>query len=428
VIDLTRQFAPRFLTGPGNIAFQVKSVLSKRMLCRTKTLGGHTYVCPPCGSSCQVYNSCGDRHCPLCAGARRADWLEKTRELILPGVNYFQVVFTLPDRLSRLILGNRRALYGLLFRSAWQALRHELRQQGIEPAAVLVLHTWNQELGHHPHIHALVPGGGPSANPDNDPCWVVARDTSFPNRREPFLVDIEQLGRTFRDRFVRGLGTLLRKGNLRLPDEWSQLHDTRVRRDRLQVLRQSAWNVFISGPPHGRSDPEQVLKYVTRYLTGGPISDRRIVGQSQDQVTFLARSKDKSQGHPPIEHTIPGVEFLRRWSLHILPKGLTRCRRYGGYHGIRCARHLQTCRELLRLNEAEQETEQRSEQRSDEVPGEDHSPRCPRCQQPMVLLERIPRPSWRDVFQGSVTHPRLVHFPWLRPGPQTRQHPFEPDG
>jgi hypothetical protein len=424
VIDLIRQYAPSFLSGTGNIAFQVKSVLSKLLLCRTKTLGGHTYVCRPCGSSCQVYNSCGDRHCPMCAGARRADWMEKARELILPGVDYFQVIFTLPDRLSRLILANRREMYALLFRSAWQALRHEIRQQGIEPAAVMVLHTWNQELGHHPHIHAVVPGAGPSANPDNDPCWVVAQDASFPNRRKPFLVDVEQLGRTFRDRFVRGLAALLRKGRLRLHDEWSQLHDTRVRGDWLKALRQSAWNVFISGPPKGHSDPEQVLKYLTRYLTGGPISDARIVGQSQDQVTFLARSKSKSAGHPQVPHDISGTEFVRRWSLHILPKGFTRCRRYGGYHGSRCAGYLETCRELLSRNQAEPQTPQEPQEETDA----DRSPRCPRCQQPMELAERLPRPSWRDVFQGSAEHPPLVNFSWLHATPQTRPHPFQPDG
>jgi len=394
------------------------------MLCRTKTLGGHTYVCPPCGSSCQVYNSCGDRHCPQCAGARRADWLDKTRELILPGVNYFQVVFTLPDRLSRLILANRRELYGLLFRSAWQALRHELRKQGIEPAALLVLQTWNQQMGHHPHIHALVPGAGPSANPDNDSCWVVAKDRNFSNRREPFLVDVQQLGRTFRDRFVRGLGTLLRKKCLRLHEEWSQLHDGRLRRDWLKSLRQFDWNVFISGPPNGKSDPEQVLKYVARYLTGGPIRDARIVGQSHDQVTFSARSKDKSQGNPQVEHAIPGAEFIRRWSLHILPKGFPRSRRYGGYHGSRCAWYLETCRELLRLKEAFPQALQPPEDASDVA----HRPRCPRCQERMELVEHLPRPSWRDVFRGNAIHPPLVSFPWLRDSQPTRPHPFEPDG
>ena len=358
------------------------------------------------------------------AGARRADWMDKTRELILPGIHYFQVVFTLPDRFSRLILGNRRVLYRLLFRSAWQALRHELLKQGIDPAAVLVLHTWNQELGHHPHVHALVPGAGPSANPDNDPCWVVAQDASFPNRREPFLVDIKQLGRTFRDRFVRGLGMLLRKGSLQLPDEWSQLHDSRVRRAWLKALRQSDWNVFISGPPTGSSNPEQVLKYMTRYMTGGPISDARIVSQQADQVTFSARSKDKSQGNPQVAHTIPGVEFLRRWSLHILPKGFTRCRRYGGYHGSRCAWYLDTCRELLGVKAEEQEPEEHSQ----DVAGVASVPCCPRCEQPMALVESTSRPSWREVFQGSATHSPLVNFPWLRSSPRTRQSPYEPDG
>jgi len=385
-------------------------------------------VCPPCGSECQVYNSCGDRHCPLCSGARRADWLDKTRELILPGVNYFQVVFTLPDRFSRLILANRREMYSLLMRSVWQALRHEIRKQNIDPAALLVLQTWNQELGHHPHVHALVPGAGPSANPDNDASWVVAKDASFPNRQEPFLVDVRQLGLTFRDRFIRGLGTLLRKGSLRLPDEWSQLHDSGVRRDWLKGLRQFAWNVYISGPPVGGSDPEQVLKYLARYMTGGPISNARIVGQHDDQVTFLARDKDKSEGNPQVEHTIPGLEFVRRWSLHILPKGFIRSRRYGCYHGSRCKWYLETSRELLGIKATDSQTQEPSQKPSEEGAVSNRSPRCPRCQQPMVLRDVTYRPSWRDVFQGSATHPPLVNFSWLGRSPETRQHPYQPDG
>ena len=121
---------------------QVQSVLSKILLCRTPVLKGHIYECPKCHSRCQMYNSCTDRHCPQCGGARRADWLEKTRELLLPCVNYFQVVFTLPDRFSPLILGNRRGLYDLLFRSAWQSLDEVLRETGkFHPAALMMLHT-----------------------------------------------------------------------------------------------------------------------------------------------------------------------------------------------------------------------------------------------------------------------------------------------
>jgi predicted RNA-binding Zn-ribbon protein involved in translation (DUF1610 family) len=141
VIDLLRSFTPKFMRWDQPAA-QVKSVLSKILLCRTAALGGHLYKCQTCESELNVYNSCGDRHCPQCGGARRGDWLDKSREVILPGVPYFQVIFTLPDKLSSLILGNRQELYSLLFRSAWKALDSELRRTGkFHPAAVMVLHT-----------------------------------------------------------------------------------------------------------------------------------------------------------------------------------------------------------------------------------------------------------------------------------------------
>lgn len=141
VIDLLREHTPSLLRSRA-VAQQVKSTLAKVLLCRTATLKGHVYECPSCRSRKHVYNSCGDRHCPQCSGARRADWLAKTSELVLPKINYFQVVFTLPDKLSSLILGNRKPLYDLLFRSAWRALDKTLRASGqFQPAAHLVLHT-----------------------------------------------------------------------------------------------------------------------------------------------------------------------------------------------------------------------------------------------------------------------------------------------
>lgn len=141
VIDLIRKYAWQ-LTCRRQLPPHVSSVLSKIIVCRTPILDGRVYECPQCGSRCHVYNSCTDRHCPLCAGARRADWLDKTCQLLLPGVHYFQVVFTLPDKLSSLILGNRRRLYDLLFHSAWKSLDQVLRQQGkYHPAALMVLHT-----------------------------------------------------------------------------------------------------------------------------------------------------------------------------------------------------------------------------------------------------------------------------------------------
>jgi hypothetical protein len=158
VIDLLRQYTPAYLDRFGRQAVpQVQSVLAKLALCRTSALGGHTYECPQCQHRCQVYNSCLDRHCPLCGGGRRADWLDKTSELLLTKIDYFQVVFTLPDDLWPLMLGNRRPTYRLLFHAAWEALGEVLREElGCEPAALMVLHTWNQRLEHYPHLHALV--------------------------------------------------------------------------------------------------------------------------------------------------------------------------------------------------------------------------------------------------------------------------------
>ena len=141
MIELLRKYTPNFMTRY-RVAAQVKSVLAKIMLCRTPTLKGRMYECPQCDERCPVYNSCVDRHCPQCAGARRASWLDKTAELLLPGVVYFQVVFTLPEPLWPLMLGSRKPLFDLLFRSAWRALSTTLREQGqFEPAAVMVLHT-----------------------------------------------------------------------------------------------------------------------------------------------------------------------------------------------------------------------------------------------------------------------------------------------
>lgn len=142
MIELLRRFTPKFMRWDGPAAAQVKSVLSKILLCRTSILKGHLYRCKGCQSEINVYNSCGDRHCPQCSGARRADWMNKSSEVIVPGVPYFQLIFTMPSELSSLILGNRKQLYNLLFHSAWKTLNRELVRTGkYHPAALMVLHT-----------------------------------------------------------------------------------------------------------------------------------------------------------------------------------------------------------------------------------------------------------------------------------------------
>ena len=155
------------------LSCHVESTLLRVGFCRTAAMNGRVHHCPRCDATVPLYNSCTDRHCPQCGGARRADWLDKTAKLLCPATPYFHVVFTLPDRLSSLVLGNRRPLYGLLFRCLARALTQSLQDEGgRQAAATMVLHTWNQRLEHHPHVHALVPGGGPSRDGTR---WVPCR-------------------------------------------------------------------------------------------------------------------------------------------------------------------------------------------------------------------------------------------------------------
>ncbi len=234
-------------------------------------------------------------------GARRADWVQKTAKLLRPAVTYFQVVFTIPDTLSSLVLGNRRALYRLLFRAAWSALRERVAKEcDLEAAATMVLHTWNQRLQHHPHVHALVPGCGPSRDGRRwVPCCWTNGSRSKPSK--PFLVDNKRLGRAFRDYYLPGVRRLVQSGEL-------HVQDMDALESLLSELSQSDWNVFIQPPPKQTSDPEHVVKYLARYLTGGPISDRRLIEVKNDRVHFWARKNDKSGGRKQV--SLDCMEFI----------------------------------------------------------------------------------------------------------------------
>jgi Putative transposase/Transposase zinc-binding domain len=390
---LLRQYTPDYLEYYGGQAVpQVQSVLAKLALCRTAALGGHVYECPQCQHRCSVYNSCIDRHCPLCSGGRRADWLQRTAELLLPKSVYFQVVFTLPDQLWPLMLGNRRATYRLLFHAAWAALREVLREElGCEPAALMVLHTWNQRLEHDPHLHALVPGGGPALDGQQ---WVQSRHRRQPRRRQPYLVDHELLSARFRDKFLAGLTRLHRDGKLKLTGKWSSWKDPAAFSTWLKTFSDCAWVVFIEPPPTEQAQPEHVLKYLARYLTGGPISDHRLIDHQDDEVTFWARSPDKKAGNRPEPYTLPGVEFTRRWALHILPKGFVKSRCFGGFSCRHRKAYLSRCRALLGAEPPAPESAQ--------TPPEEPKPTriCPKCQTPLECISQVERPGWNRVLNG----------------------------
>lgn len=391
VHDVVRKYTPAFIATQANaLAWQVQSTLTKIGFCRTEPLGFHVYHCDQCDYRVTVYNSCGDRNCPQCAGARRASWIDKTAGLLLPDMPYFQVVFTIPDSLSSLVLGNRQELYNLLFRSAWSSLNQSLRKEnGQQASAAMVLHTWNQKLEHHPHVHALVPGSAPSLDGTS---WVPHRMTkgTIHDRPVPFLVDNKRLGLRFRDMFLAGIERLVKNGKLKVLDlaELTNIITNLTDRD---------WVVFIEGPPNAKSSPEHVLKYLARYLTGGPISDRRLISDSKGKVEFWGRAGDGSKKQIVLERT--GVEFLRLWSLHILPKGFTKSRFFGGWsNNQRTSFHVR-CMEL-RSPAASRWKEEVKESQATPVDKQPKVHACPKCKAAMELESSQMRPSWRELFNG----------------------------
>jgi len=392
----------------------VDSTLAKLSLCRTAALGGRRYRCEPCGKECVVYNSCGDRHCPTCGGAKRANWLDSTSQLVLDGVPYFQVVFTIPAELSRLALGNRRAIFNLLFTASWSALKRTIQEeQRFDPAAAMVLHTWNQKLDAHVHVHAVVPGGGPGLDGKG---WRWSCRDSRPSSRGEYLVDADRLRSSYREEFLKGLDRLHAQKALKLEGEFERLKDTSEWESFMETLRGVTWVSYIEPPPSDDVDGKTVLKYLVRYLTGGPISDGRIVSADDTQVTFLAREGAKTGGErKQVLVTLSTDEFMRRWCLHILPKGFTKSRFYGGWSNTRRESYLERCSHLLEAIDApvsDDALEFGPLESVDEPDNPEEAPECPCCGRPMILQERRLKPSWRDVM-ASTHRPPWYQVPAL---------------
>ena len=395
MIDILRDHTFEFMwLHHARLAHQVQSVLAKLQLCRTKALGGHKYRCPGCEWELPVYNSCRDRHCPLCSGGASAKWLERTARLLLPEVKYFQVVFTLPGQLAAFSMGNRSAIFDLLLRSAWEGLDGLLRESlGVAPAASLVLHTWNQELDVHPHVHALVPGSFPSLDGQQ---WISGQHPKHKRRRKAYLCDRSELSARFQKRFLAGLEKLFEQGELKFQDPADAC--AAAFQTWLGELRAMNWNVYIQGPPSEQSQPAHVAKYLARYMGGGPISDARIISYDGQRVEFWARSRNKK--NKPRPFPLSGREFVRRWSQHILPKGFTKSRSYGGFHNTKRADYLQRCRELLARDSDAAEAIDTAPPPADDGTCVVSSPKCPRCDCQMVPHGEAARPGWQAVLHG----------------------------
>lgn len=399
---------------------QVQSVLSKISVCRTAAMGASWHWCSECDAGIRLSNSCGDRHCPQCRGATRAAWVGSAMTKIVDGVDYYQVVFTLPDHLSALALGNRRTIFNLLFHSAWKSLKKVVEdEQQYEAAASMVLHTWNQHLDAHVHVHAVVPGGGPSlantelggsdANRRSDsprhrlpgrPGWKNVIPPPHERATRWWLVDADVLRHEFRKQFLAGLRRLHANGELKLTGQWSYLQELKAFEEFLLPMEEKSWVTYIQPPPTESSQPADIVKYLARYLTGGPISDARLLKVEHGKVTFTARTGTMHGGSDEVEDVeLPAKEFVRRWCLHILPHGFTKTRCYGGWSNHHSKRYVTECRELCPEHSIADPPASPTTS-IDAMSETRFEPRCPICDGELELIERVHRTSWRDIFSG----------------------------
>ena len=346
----------------------VKVLLAIRR-CRTAALGGHLDQCSRCGHQAISYNSCRNRHCPKCQTSARERWIFARKQELLP-TPYAHIVFTLPGHLAPLVLQNRKLLYGLLFRTSAETLLEvasDPRHLGAEIGFFSVLHTWSQKLSLHPHVHCVVPAGGLS--PDHTR-WVRSEKNFFLPKRV--------LSRLFRGKFVHALKQAFQNGQLQFQGNLALLAEPKIFNAWLRPLYRQDWIVYLKRPFGG---PQHVLQYLGRYTHRVAISNHRLVVFSNGRVTF--RWRDSVHQNQQKLMTLSVDEFLRRFLLHILPKGFMRIRHFGFLANRRRATLLPVCFDRLGTSQpASAEPHGAAEHATDLY-------RCPNCGEPMVITQRF---------------------------------------
>ena len=341
VAEVIRVHGQAFLAKQGGwLSGTQQQALRDLARCRTAALGGHLERCLDCGHERIAYNSCRNRHCPKCQAMARARWLQRQAEFLLP-VEYHHVVFTLPHEVAELARANPRGLYEALFQAAAATLREVAanpKRLGASVGVLMVLHTWGQNLHHHPHVHCVVTGGGLSCDAtgkvDASPRWLACRPG--------FLLPVRVLSRVFRGKFLAGLRAAFDQGRLLLPGALHQLAEPDGRAVWSKTLYEHDWVVYSKRPFGG---PAQVLRYLARYTHRVAISNARLVELRDGRVTF--RYKDYADGRREKTMTLGAHEFLRRFVQHVLPKSFVKIRHYGVLANCRRQARLAECRRLL---------------------------------------------------------------------------------
>jgi Putative transposase/Transposase zinc-binding domain len=371
VADLIRTAGAAFIERNHQwIRWEHVKVMLAIVRCRTAALGGHLDECTRCGHRAISYNSCRNRHCPKCQTAARERWIAARQRELLP-TPYVHVVFTLPHRLSPLVLQNKKVLYDLLFRTSAETLlqvaRHP-RHLGVEIGFFAVLHSWSQKLSLHPHVHCVIPAGGLS--PDHS-CWIRSRKNYF--------LPKEVLREVFRGKFVQALKQAFRDGQLCFQGDLKLLAQTKLFAAWLRPLYRQDWVVYLKRPFGG---PQYVLQYLGRYTHRVAISNHRLVSFAEEKVTF--RWRDSAHGNQQKLMTLSVDDFLRRFLLHLLPKGFVRIRNFGFLANRKRATLLPLCFHLL--GSAPQPQDQQPSCSTQDSPD---LWCCPKCGGPMKVIERL---------------------------------------
>ena len=371
VADLIRAAGPNFIERSHRwLTSRHRKVLTAIERCRTSALGGHVDECSRCGHRVISYNSCRNRHCPKCQGNARERWLAARQQELLP-TRYAHVVFTLPHLLAPLALQNKKIIYGLLFRASAETLLEIARDPkhlGADIGFFSVLHTWNQKLEHHPHIHCVVPAGGLS--PDH---------TAWIKPRYPFFLPVRVLGRVFRGKFVSALRRAYSLGQLGFHGQLHFLAHPKAFSSWLRQLFRSDWIVYCKRPFGG---PEHVIRYLGAYTHRVAISNRRLVSLGDGKVTF--RWRDSAHKNKKRMMSLAVDEFLRRFLLHTLPTGFVRIRHFGFLANRKRAVLLPLCFHLLgSTTQPTTATNQGSPARNTSVWN------CPLCGGVMVVIDRF---------------------------------------
>jgi hypothetical protein len=357
----------------GDLSLAQLKVMAAIRNCRTAALGGHIDACEDCGHWRVAYNSCRNRHCPRCQGAAARTWLAEREADLLP-VGYFHVVFTLPAEVADIAWQNKAVVYDLLFRAASETMMTiaaDPKHLGARLGITAVLHTWGSAMPHHPHIHMIVPGGGIALDGQR---WISSRPA--------FLLPVRVLGAFFRRLFLTRLIEIHDAGRLAFFGALAGLAERRLFLRHLAPARNKQWVVYAKPPFSG---PEAVLAYLSRYTHRVAISNRRLIAFDETGVTF--RYKDYLRDGPERQRvlTLAPHEFIRRFLLHVLPRGFHRIRHYGLLAGSARKASIARARELLG---------QASPPEPIEEPEPDRLLPCPCCGGRMTIIETFER--WRQ--------------------------------